>query len=135
VTITAIKNSFNLSDRTVVLHNRENGRRYEMPSRQGSGMDEWVPWCWNEARFNENHRIDVRIALPDQEDIVYAIYQNNLEGGDLVRFSRRLEDPSFDNPGTALPGAPGANQAGGDRWLRVMEDFSLFIDYSGGPIP
>jgi len=98
-------------------------------------MDEWVPWCWNEERFNENHRIDVRIVLPGQEDIVYAIYQNNLEGGDMVRLSRRLEDPGFDNPGAPLPGAPGANQAGGDRSLRIMEDFTLFIDYSGGPIP
>jgi hypothetical protein len=128
--VTAIKYFLNQSPQEVDVINHRNRRRYEgIASGQSRSMDEWVPWARSAAEFDGGEYIEVRLKLPNQEDVVYAIWQRDVGGdGDFIRFSQRNEVAGWDDPGAHVPGSSEVN---GNRVLRLLGDNSLLLEWSG----
>jgi hypothetical protein len=128
--VTAFKYFKNFGNLPVTIRNhRENHTYADIPPGESRSMDEWVPWCFGPGDFDNNQYIEVRQIRANAEDLVYAIWQREVGGNDLVRFSTSSEQPAWADPGTGVPGVSAVN---GNRVLFWQPDDTLLVERSGG---
>jgi hypothetical protein len=130
---TAIKFVVNLSNFRVEVSNPRTGEDTNGAVQpQGTRtINTWVEWCTNQREFNQSHRIEVRLFIADAEDIVFALWQQQREDGDYVRYSRFREQPLFDPDAPPVPTTTDGARAGGDRTLVVVDDNTIRLEVSG----
>jgi hypothetical protein len=130
---TAITYVFNQSKHRVQVINRRNGEGTNgaVQEQQGRSMYTWVEWARDRREFNASHFIEVRLLFEPGIDVVFSLWQQDKRDGDFVRVSRNAEEPYFDDDAPPVPG--NGARAGGDRVLRVIDDFTIVLDVAGAP--
>jgi hypothetical protein len=123
--VTEITHIANNSSSAVWLYNFEtpsdtaNNRGWFNPGEERD-LNIWIPWVFAPSDFARHH---VRIAYFDAsgvgpEHLVFAIWQADRGGQDLVRFSSGPVDEQWTDPGDPIPGI---SKVGGQRVL-VLDD-------------
>jgi hypothetical protein len=69
----------------------------------------WIPWCNNQADFDNHHKIIIVPTAVNVLPVLFAIWQQ----GDYVRYTR---DGLFHNNGALVPGN---STVGGDRSVEI----------------
>ena len=112
----------------VRLEHNEVGLWTNVPGNGGTASySQRVPWAVDETQFNQRH-LAVRVIRPNDVDIVHALWQRDVAGGNHVRHSRSTEIGVWADPGNPVSGD---SADGGDRVLFIAGPESIQLTKAG----
>ncbi|MBT2547468.1 hypothetical protein [Arthrobacter sp. ISL-65] len=127
--LTQIKLIRNNSPYEAQVEQNEAGKFDVVPANGGSiPYDDRVPWAATETEFYARH-MAVRLRVPDPKpDIVWAIWQRNVDHDDRVRASRNEEIALWADPGAPIAGR---SEVRGSRAIYIDSSGDISMDATG----